>query len=79
MSKILSEVAQDAAELSALDRLKLARLMLELADTEAGCRDELQAEWDAEIETRLQELRSGRVVAVPLETVKKRIEARFRS
>jgi putative addiction module component (TIGR02574 family) len=39
----------------------------------------VQNEWDEEIQRRLEELRSGRVVGVPLEKVKERLEARFKS
>ncbi len=79
MRKTLSQVAQDASELPASDRLKLARLMLDLTDLESASPDQVQSEWDEEIQRRLEELCSGQVTAVPLEEVKKRIEARFRS
>jgi putative addiction module component (TIGR02574 family) len=79
MPKTLDQVAQDAAELPASDRLKLARLMLDLTDAEPASPDQLQSEWDEEIQRRLKELRSGQVTGVPLEDVKRRIEARFRS
>ena len=79
MPKTLSQVVQDAAELPAPDRLKLARLMLELTDLEPATPDQVQSEWDEEIQRRLEELRSGRVTGVPLQEVKKRIEVRFGS
>ena len=79
MPKTLDEVAQDAAGLPASDRLKLARLMLDLTDAESASPDQIQSEWDEEIQRRLKELRSGQVTGAPLEDVKKRIEARFRS
>lgn len=76
MPKPLSQVAQDAAELSPSDRLKLARLMLDLTDLAPGS---AHAEWGEEIEKRLEELRGGEVTAIPWEEVKKRIEAGFNS
>ena len=79
MPKTLSQVAHDAAELPAPDRLKLARLMLDLTDVEPASPDQVQSEWDEEIQRRLVELRSGQVTGVPLEEVKKRIEARFKT
>ena len=78
MPKTLSEVAQDAAELSASDRLKLARLMLDVTDWDPGS-GSAEAEWGEEIEKRLEELRRGEVAAVPWEEVRKRIEAGFKS
>jgi hypothetical protein len=79
MAKTLSEVAKDAAELSAADRLKLARLMLDLTNSDLASPDQVQGEWDEEIQKRLRELRSGEVNGVPLKEVKRRIEAGFRS
>jgi putative addiction module component (TIGR02574 family) len=79
MAKTLTEVTRDAAELPPPERLKLARILLDLSETMAGSVEEVQVTWEAEIARRLEELRTGAVSGVPLETVKKRIEARFRS
>lgn len=78
MSKTLNEVSRDAAELSVSDRLKLARMLLEISEQESEPLGDLQAAWDEEIERRLQELRSGKVKGVPLEKVREKIEKRFR-
>ena len=53
--------------------------MLELTDVGPASPIQVQSEWDEEIQRRLEELRSGQVAGVPLEEVKKRMEARFRS
>ena len=79
MSKTLSEVTRDAAELPPPERLKLARILLDLSETATEPFAEAQAAWDAEIEQRIQELRTGKVSAVPLEQVKAGIEAQFQS
>ncbi|MDA1274801.1 MAG: addiction module protein [Verrucomicrobia bacterium] len=79
MPKTLSQVAQDAVELPASDRMKLARLILDSTDFDSASSDQARKEWDEEIKTRLRELRSGQVVGVPLEEVKRRIEAGFKS
>ncbi len=79
MPKTLTEVTRDAAELPAPERLKLARILLDLSEVTATPPDEMQAAWDKEIERRLQELRSGKVQGVPLAEVKRRIEGRFAS
>jgi putative addiction module component (TIGR02574 family) len=78
MPKTLSEVTRYAAELPASERLKLARILLDLSEEETAPANEVQAEWDDEIERRLEELRTGKARGVPLEEVKKKIEARFR-
>ena len=77
MPKTLTEVTRDAVDLPELERLKLARIMLDLPETAVEPADELQAAWDQEIEQRLRELRSGQVRGVPLQEVKEKIEARF--
>lgn len=79
MPKTLSQVVQDAAELPASDRLKLARLILDLTELDMDSPEQVQTEWEEEIQKRLRELRSGQVTGVPLEEVKRRIEARFTS
>jgi putative addiction module component (TIGR02574 family) len=77
MSKTLAEVTQDAAELPPTDRLKLARILIDLSDPEVEPSVDTQGAWDIEINKRLRELRSGKVNGIPLETVKARIKARY--
>jgi putative addiction module component (TIGR02574 family) len=79
MPKTLTEVTQEAAELPGPERLKLARILLELSETDTDPPTDVQDAWESEIERRLQELRSGRVKGIPLEEVKKRIEGHFSS
>jgi putative addiction module component (TIGR02574 family) len=79
MSKTLTKLVQDAAELPGEDQLKLARILLELSEPDSAPSAEVEEAWDKEIERRLQELRSGKVKGVPLQEVRKRIESRFRS
>jgi putative addiction module component (TIGR02574 family) len=78
MPKTLIEVTRDAAELPAPERLKLARILLDLSEANAEPMEEVEAAWDAEIARRAAELRSGDVKGVSLETVKRKIESRFR-
>jgi putative addiction module component (TIGR02574 family) len=77
MPKTLTEVTRDAAELSASERLKLVRILLDLSDTSPEPSQETQAAWDEAIERPLLELRTGKARGVPLEEVKRKIEARF--
>ena len=79
MPKTLTEVTRDAADLPVSERLKLARILLDLSDPATESPDDVQNAWDQEIERRLQELRSGKVKGVPLEEVKAKIEARLPS
>jgi putative addiction module component (TIGR02574 family) len=79
MPKTLTEVTRDAADLPAPERLKLARILLDLSEPATESPDDVQNAWDHEIERRLQELRAGKVKGVPLEEVKAKIEARLAS
>jgi putative addiction module component (TIGR02574 family) len=75
MPKTLDEVSRDAAELEPADQLKLARLLIDLSETQYEDTNEVQAAWDAEIQRRLQDLRSGKVRGIPLDEVKRRMQS----
>jgi putative addiction module component (TIGR02574 family) len=77
MSKTLAEVTDDAAELPGSERLKLARILLELSERDLEFGAGTEDSWDKEIERRLVELRSGKVRGVPLREVKRRIKERL--
>ena len=79
MPKTLTEVTEDAAGLPGPERLKLARILLELSESDSEPADDVQDAWEKEIERRLLELRSGKVKGVPLQEVKNKMERRFRS
>ena len=79
MPKTLTEVSRDAAQLSQRERLKLARILLDLSDPDVNPSEAVQVDWDKEIARRLGEIRSGAVTGVPLENVKERMEKRFGS
>lgn len=77
MSKTLIEVTRDAAALPEVERLKLARILLDISESSAIPSEDAEAAWDEEITRRLRELRTGEVKGVPLADVKQRIEAGF--
>ena len=62
-----------------LERLKLARILLDLSESSAIPSEDAETAWDDEISRRLRELRAGEVQGVPLAQVKRRIEAGFAS
>jgi hypothetical protein len=72
MPKTLREVMQEAAELPEPDRLTLARILLELSETDTEPLADAQNAWESEIQLRLQELRSGRVKGFLPDSVKNR-------
>ena len=79
MPPTLTDVTRAAVDLLPEDQLKLARILLDLSEGEIESSHELQDDWDKEIQRRLRELRSGKVRGIPLEQVRKKMEARFRS
>ena len=79
MPKTLAEITRDAAELSQPERLKLARILLELSGPEPAEGTGIEDAWETEIQGRLQNLRAGRVKGVPFEEVMSQIEVRPRS
>ncbi len=79
MAKTLIEVTRDATALPELERLKLARILLDLSESPAMPSEEVERAWEEEIARRLRELRTGTVQGVPLDEVKRRIEASFGS
>ena len=79
MPKTLDEVTRDVRELSEIERLKLARIILDVCENAAQPSAEVEAAWDQEIENRLKDLRSGRVKGVSLGELQRSIESRFSS
>ena len=78
MSKTFAEVTQDAADLPPTDRLKLARILLDLSPSETETAADVQNAWDKEIQRRLNDLRSGKARGVPLRETKRKIATRSR-
>lgn len=79
MAKTFEEVSRDAASLTELEQLKLARVLLSSsceADVSAVA---LEQEWEKEIQGRLEDMRNGKVKAIPLDKFKRRMEANRRS
>jgi len=79
MPKTLAEITRDAAELSEPERLKLARILLELSGPEPPDLAGVEEAWETEIQGRLQNLRAGRVKGVPFEEAMSQNEVRPRS
>ena len=72
-------MTQAAAFLPELERLKLARILLDLSESSGLPSADTETAWDEEIALRLRELRTGVVKGVPLAEVQRRIEAAFAS
>jgi hypothetical protein len=71
MPRSLTELAQDAADLPGKDKLKLARILLELSDSDSAPAAHIEEAGEEEIARRLQELLSGKARGVPLDEVRR--------
>ncbi len=63
MSRTLTDVWKEAADLSEKDRADLAGLLIESLEGEPD--PEVDAAWAAEIERRVAEVEAGRVRTIP--------------
>jgi putative addiction module component (TIGR02574 family) len=77
--KTLDELTREAVQLDEIDRFRLARVLLSMSDDPVEPRAEVDKAWDEEIDRRVEEIKSGKVKGIPLEDVKRRMEAKFRA
>lgn len=77
MGMALEDVARETIELPRHERLALARLLMELDDP--GSEADVDAAWEAEIQTRLRAVKAGRVRGIPNEQVLARVCRRLAS
>ena len=75
--KAISEVAKDALELPPVQRLTLARILLDLADESQDFSPALEAEWETEICRRMEEVKAGRARSDSFDNVFARLDQRF--
>lgn len=71
MSKSVVDLFNEASELEEKDRATLAGLLLESLEIEPD--PDVDAEWNVEIERRVQQLENGEVEPIPWEEVKQRL------
>jgi hypothetical protein len=58
--KVLSELAKEALELSQLERLKLARILIDLSEGDQDFSPETEEAWEKEICRRMEAVRMGK-------------------
>jgi putative addiction module component (TIGR02574 family) len=75
--KAIAEVAKDALELPPVQRLKLARILMDLSDETPDFSPEVEAAWETEICRRMEEVKSGRARADGFDEVFARLDRRF--
>ena len=77
--KMLSEIARDALELPSVQRLTLARILLELSDKDQEFSPEIDTAWDEEIVRRMRAVEAGTARSRSFDEVFADLDARFAS
>jgi hypothetical protein len=75
--KMISELANDALELPPVQRLTLARILLDLSDESQDFSPEVEAAWEKEICRRMEEVKAGRARSDSFANVFARLDRRF--
>ena len=75
MATELERVVEQALSLPALERLSVARRILESVEPEAS--EEVERAWEAEIVRRVEKIDSGTAKFRPWEEIKKDFDSRF--
>jgi len=57
--KLLAEIAKDALELPPVQRLTLARILLDLSPDNQDFSPQAEAEWEKEISSRIEAVKAG--------------------
>jgi putative addiction module component (TIGR02574 family) len=75
--RAISELAKDALELPPVQRLTLARILLDLSDENRDFSPDVEAAWEQEICWRMEEVKAGRARSSDLDEVFARLDKRF--
>jgi len=75
--KAISEVAKDALELPPVQRLALARILLDLSDEGQNFSPEVETAWEKEICRRMEEVKTGHARSAHFDEVFARLDRRF--
>jgi putative addiction module component (TIGR02574 family) len=75
--KAIAELAKDALELSSVQRLTLARILLELSEESHNFAPDAEAAWEAEIVRRMEDVKAGRARSASFDDVFARLDQRF--
>jgi len=67
--KLMSEITSDCLELPASQRLKLARILMEVSEPDQNFSPDVEAAWDDEIHARLLAVQAGTARSRPMAEV----------
>jgi len=76
MALTLDQLEIEAAKLSSAERIALID-RLHLIEIKTAADPEIEAEWDAEIKSRMEEIRNGTVEPLDLDEVMERLDKEF--
>lgn len=75
--KAIAELAKDALDLPPVQRLTLARILLDLSDDSQDFSPQVEADWETEICRRMEEVKAGRARSNGFDQVFARLDHRF--
>ncbi len=75
--KLLSEITRDCLELPVSQRLKLARILMDVSDTDPDFSPDAESAWDDEIGARVLAVRNGTARSKPLGEVFAQLDKAF--
>ena len=75
--KVLSEIARDALDLPPVQRLTLARILLDLSEADQDFSPATEAAWDEEIARRLKAVQAGTARSKSFDEVFADLDRRF--
>jgi putative addiction module component (TIGR02574 family) len=75
--KAIAELAKDPLELPPVQRLILARILLDLSDASPGFAPEAEAAWEDEICRRMEQVKAGRASSASFDEAFARLDRRF--
>ena len=77
--KAISEFAKEAMELPPVQRLTLARMLIELSDEDRDYSPDVEAAWDLEINLRMEAVKAGTAQSRSFDQVFADLDRRFPS
>jgi hypothetical protein len=75
--KALAEIAKEAMELSPVERLTLARILLDLSESTADFSPDAEAAWEQEICCRIEAVKTGTARSKPCDQVFGELDRRY--
>jgi len=67
--KMISEITKDCLELSATERLKLARILMDVSESSQDFSPDAEAAWEDEISARAEAVKTGNARSRPVAEV----------